>query len=359
MKVAYLANYKDVTGYSYAALSYIKALATTDIDLATRHTPLYGRSRDFPIEQENNNLEDIDICIQHTLPAFYQRTRAKKNVGYFAWETTVLPKDWSEKINSEMDAVIVHNKEEKNLFSKQLNVPVYNIRHAVEIPNFDVSRFIRLPELEESHVFYTIGSDNSRKNLEGLIMAYLSEFNSFEKCFLFIHIPAGDNEQGTIESIGGMVDTIKKVLKLENYSKIILNVRSLSDESMLLLHNTGDTYCSISKGESWGIPAHNAAMLSKNLILSKCNGYSEFGKKRAMFVKSSLTPCFKVDSMNEDLYTGEGEWYLASISDTKSKMRHCYKEGKRPTKYLKKYSEEYTYESVGRDFYKILREINV
>lgn len=358
MKVAYFSNYKDITGYSYAALSYIRALESTDVTLATRHIPLMGKSREFYMTGESYDLENVDVCVQHTLPYFYQKTRAKKNVGYFAWETTVLPKSWVESINSSMDAVIVPNKEEKKLFSKQLDVPVYNLRHAVEIPSFDISRFIRMPDIENTHVFYTIATENSRKNLEGLVLSYLSEFNNNEEVFLFVHIPAGDREQEVIDTVSGMVDTIKRVLKLENYPKIILNVRDLSDEALLTLHNTCDTYCSISKGESWGIPAHRALMLSKNAILSRCNGYNEFGKKKAIFVKSQLTPCFKIDSIDEDLYSGEGEWCLPSIADTKSKMRSCYDNGKRPTRYLKNYSEEYTYKAVGKDFKRLLEQIN-
>src|SRR5688500_4390663 len=101
MKIAYISNYRELSGYSSAARDYILAMDEVGLDILPRNINLTGNKLN-KIPERLLELEyghgPADVCILHTLPSFYEYCgNFKKTIGLFAWETSKLPSDWTRR----------------------------------------------------------------------------------------------------------------------------------------------------------------------------------------------------------------------------------------------------------------------
>lgn len=363
MKIAYLSNYKELTGYSYAARGYIKALNVVDdinlvcrnISITNKNDSFYDKSLYFEEVDESATLKGVDVTILHTLPHFYKRANKCKTIGMVAWETSCVPKLWVDKINKETDGIIVFNEMEKDVFMFcGVEVPVYVVPHHIAVsektPNkkaFLTADFID----EETYVFYTMSELNPRKNFEDMITCYYSAFDGNDNCIFYIHVFGGKQQE---EELKQACEYIKNSLGKDSYPKIILNYGEISDNELMNMHFVGDTYVSLSHGESWNIPACTAYLLSKNMILSTCGGHREFCKTEDYFVDCFKTP---VVGMNIDLYKNSGYWQGINLGNAIDMFKHSM----RNEKVLSKKHDDceiYNPDNIGQKLYSALKEIN-
>jgi len=360
MKVAYFSNYREMSGYSNAAKGYINAIRTRDeIDLVLRNVQVIAdgnMSEEYP--EESKDLQGVDVSIFHTLPDFYCKTQGAKNVGFYAWETTVVPQQWVDNINANMDAVVLFNKgEEQIAINCGIKTKTYTVNHAFDAsPEEEISNATIGSEItnEDTHVFYSIMNMGSRKNMHGLLLAYLREFRETDNVILFLHASSSPEVE---EGICNMIDAIKTGLKMPNYGHIMLNTKPLTDPEIERLHHTGDTYVSMSRGESWNIPLFNALSIGNMAVTPANSGpleYMDYDK----CVKGFSTPVFGVMEAPPHMYSGEGLWDEPSVFSAGVKMRSCYEAGKIRTK--KKdldFLADFSYEKIGKDILFMLEDV--
>ena len=114
MKVLYIGNYKDGTGWANAALNNILALDSAGVNVVPRAISFNGKSIDVPqriYELEDNDSFGSDVCIQHTLPPYYSYNSNVKNIGFYVTETNTFNDTmWHKSINM-MDEAWVPNKQ--------------------------------------------------------------------------------------------------------------------------------------------------------------------------------------------------------------------------------------------------------
>ena len=76
MKIAYIAPYKDGTGYSNQAIHNMLAIEAGGIDVVARAVNL-SQSKNHELAKnvehlENKTTDNVDIVIQHVLPHLFQ-----------------------------------------------------------------------------------------------------------------------------------------------------------------------------------------------------------------------------------------------------------------------------------------------
>ena len=84
MKVLYINNYKDGTGWSNAGINNILALDSAGIDVVPRAITFEDQHHDYPErikELEQTPTNGCTVCIQHTLPHLYSYDYRSKNIG--------------------------------------------------------------------------------------------------------------------------------------------------------------------------------------------------------------------------------------------------------------------------------------
>lgn len=366
MKVLYVANYRNLSGYSQAAIGYILACDTVGIDIVPRHINLLpNKNHDLPSrvsELEKKSPIGCNVCIQHTIPDFMEYDgRFDKNIGIFAWEASLLPRKWVNKLNL-MDEVWVINKQmEKCCLDSGIIKKIRVVNHTFDIDKYNRNYNIYEPLqhlIEEGKfLFYTIGEFSRRKNFAALLKAFHSEFKRNENVELIIKTNrAGMPYMQLFNTVSDYCSHIKTALRIypeaKNYKKEYIIPDYMTEEQICELHNTCHCFVQPSYGEAWSCPAFDALGFKKTPIVTDCSGYKEYIPDE-LRIKCNQEICFANMDCPKDLYTGDQEWWHIDTSLLKKKMRSIYEGYKNNTdeyKNLKRLSErvyDFNYYKIG------------
>lgn len=368
MKVLFVSNYKDKTGWGYAGLNYILALDKAGVDVVCR--PLKLNDSDEPLperiyELESKSSKGCDICIQHCLPHYLSYGDFKKNIALYVaessnFECTV----WPERINM-MDAAWVPNLFVKHVsFQSEVKVPIRVIPHTFPVENYlrsyKVPDEIKKLKDEGKFIFYTIGEFTRRKNYAALIKAFQVAFCHHDRDKVALVIKTSKDGVSAEETKSGVIDFcngIKPGLKLygdksvDSYLPETIITRRFTDNEIYGLHYGADCYVTTSYGESWGIGAFDAMGFGKTPIVPKSSGFTSYmTSKCGWLVETQEDICFGVDDTFRNLMTGHEMWWSINIPELIETMIEAYEKPKlRESLSIAgmKRAQGYSYENVG------------
>ncbi len=365
MRILYIGPVRDFSGYAAAARGYINALHYAGADVvvrAIRYDRADSGSEYTPTELEGKLLkkpiENIDVVIQHTTPNELRPVKGKVNVAVVAWETTRIPEYWAKKLN-QFSAVITFCDASVECFKNcGVIVPVFKVPHTFDIPNYhlnDVAKMVSpsAPEfLNGKFVFYNISQLSTKKGIDVLLRAYLTEFHGKDKdkvlLILKTYIDMSDRASER-DKVRHYVNSIKNALRLPmgGYPEIMLILNTLTDYRIKQIHKAGNCYVCSSRAEGWCIPAFEALAYGNKLVTTSWGGMGEFAFDRQYLTvpegTRSMIPgtymvkedekenVFRVDHLMEPLvgqHHGDPELYTAkdlvaepSVSSMMTQMR--------------------------------------
>ena len=330
-KILYLAPF-DCTGYGRASIDYYKSMVAAGISVVPKQINLGKPIHDSFVERATaQDAQDCDVILTHCIPDYFQYDGYfKKNIGLFAYETNVIPKSWVKRIKL-MDEIWVINTHMKSVLKQYIsgqNIKV--VPHAIDLnrfsTNFNVGPIGLLKLRESPFVFYTIGEFVSRKNLEDVLKAYLSEFAPHDNCLLFIKTwKSGVNSQTVKKEVNNLINYVKTNLKLSRYPNVQVCTDYWSDSEIDRLHYEADTYVSLSHGEAWDLSAMAAIGFNSTPIVSRCTGYLDYITPGNGFtISGQQTVCFGGLDAMPSLYNGRDTWFQPNIVEAKDIMRKVY-----------------------------------
>ena len=333
MKIAYIAPYRDASGYALAARNNIGALHKVGVPLSVVPISFESKKTDTGklgkiCDALQGSTDGCNIQIIHATPPNIPRLidRSKYNIGYVAWETSKLPPDWVGLIN-QLDEVWVPSIYNVHVFQDSgIKIPVIHIPHPMssleeERVNTD-NRYI-LGIGDEDFVFYSIFQWLERKNPSGLLKAYLTEFEAEEKVCLvmktFRILPGMAQDEDIIRE---QVGTFKSKMYLSSYPKILLISNILSNAEMNALHNRGDCLVTLNRAEGFGLTITEAMRAGKPVIATNYGGPVDFLKQAGGYlVPYQLTP---VCGMPWEMYQADQLWAEPDVYTARQLMRQVY-----------------------------------
>jgi glycosyltransferase involved in cell wall biosynthesis len=339
MRVLYISNYRDQTGWAQAGLSYIQALDVAGVDVTCRPIKLNEIHGEIPArvaELEAKPHDTYDAVIQHVLPhqMEYERKLGRNVALFFAETSHFRMTDWPEKLNC-MDETWVCC--EHNAVAARDSGVVIPIK-IIPIP-CDVSRYARsyeplsiVKKLAGNFIFYTIGESVRRKNLVALLKAFHLEFDVNEPVNLLIKTtPKGlKDEQQTYSETVTFCNHIKEGLKiyekLEHYKKEIVIAGRYSDDEIMRLHASCDCGVFPSYGEAWSVPAFDAMGLGKTPIVTDSSGFRQYlNDDCGWMVPAHREPVYatQLDTF-QNLHTSFEEWDSIEVPQLRAAMREAY-----------------------------------
>lgn len=280
-KILYIANYREGTGYSDAALGYIKSLDAVGFDVVARHIKMTngrGDNLDFLDKFESKDTKNVDTVIYHSLPSEFAYKGGVKNIGMFAYETNnIAMTGWLENLKLMDEIVVFCNDQKKAIITSSPSInqdKIHVIGHATDINKYSKKyNKIDFNVADNCLIFYTICEWNPRKNMSALILSYFASFSRDDNVCLVIKT---NNRQ---EAKNG-IDHIKKMCGKYNngdmYPEIVLISDRLSDEAVLGLHQSCDVYVSTSHGESWNIPCMDALGFGNLCIATNTGAFKDY-----------------------------------------------------------------------------------
>lgn len=361
MKVLYIGNYYDGSGWSNHCIGNILALDAVGITVIPRpirlnNNPVGIHQRIWELEQ--NNSDGITHVVQHTLPHLFEYKSGVKNIGVVNIEGSNVNRiGWAKYCNL-MDQMIVpcpHNK--KALEDSGVRVPIDIVPAAVDIDKF--SKEYPFPPnlkvaLEGKYVFYYVGDWSARKGLDKLVRAFYAEFGRHEPVELLLKINVrADNPQETIHN---WLSEVKRGLRLHedinNYKPTIVITDRLTDEQIYGLHQNLNAYVCTSYGEAINLPLLDSLGFGRQVVSSRHSGLGYYLSEDVGYcVDWREEPCIGAFDTIPDLYTSEENWYEVSVSSLMKKMRAAFQdsvsEKERRIRRGREDVMEFSYEHVG------------
>lgn len=363
MKICYIAPFRDGTGYSHQAVNNMLSLEAAGIDVVARAVKL-SQSQNLELAKrvehlENKNTNNVDIVIQHVLPHLFEYKSGSINIGIFCWETTHFRRsNWSHCCNLIDEIWVPSIQNAQAAKDSNITVPIKILPCAC-----DISRFnnppppLKIPQLKNKCVFYTIGEMSRRKNVVAILRAFYSAFSLRDDVALVIkaNIPGKTSEE-TTNVLRTTIDDVKKSLHIyarhPYYPPVVCITDFLPNQKLDQLHTACDVFVSASHGEAVNIPSMDAMGFGNPVILNNWGFAPELTYAQAesywrgdriaphlpdksifkhpgdidcgWLVDGFLTPCFGATDSFPDLYTGKEFWFEPNIEQLINCMQRAY-----------------------------------
>jgi len=369
MEITYTGAVLDSSGYAEAARNNIAALHSAGVDVSVVPVSFEGKKAGVGqvgklLNELIKKVSDTRIQILHVTPHLYPKLikSGKYNIGYSAWETSLLPSSFVKNINV-LDEIWVPSKYNVEVFKTSgVTIPVVCMPHAFDTVGKVGAQAVLENKGKNDFVFYSIFQWLERKNPVGLIKAYLTEFKEGEDVLLvlktFILTPGSRVE---VDQIKRKIQLIKKTLYLSTYPRMLLITTLLNRDQMASLHTECDCYISLLRSEGFGVPIAEAMLAGNPAIATGYSGPVDFVKheKTGYLVDHMLTP---VSDMPWETYRGDAIWAEPDLMQARQFMREAF-ENREQTKEMGKKAKAWvkrnlSWKVVGEKMRARLEEIN-
>ena len=329
LKIRWFGAIGDSSGYANSSRNYIHSLSgyKDEIDLSVGRISFETEKTQHELTPLINSYvredQQAKIQITHLTPENYEKFKNKHayNIGYTAWETSVLPKDWPELCN-QMDEIWVPSTWNVKVFKDSgVKKPIICIPHVVECE--DISGIQPFDQKGENYWFYSIFQWTARKNPFALLMAYFTEFWNTDNVILAIKTYRKNTTSGEKQIIKNDIENIKRILGLPKYPPVLFYSNLMTSEEMKKLHKTGDCFVLPSKGEGWGIPFAEAMSFGNPVVGPNYGGNIDFmNETNSFLIETHEEPVHGMVWMPH--YTGLMTWGNPDIMDLRKIMRYVF-----------------------------------
>lgn len=273
LTVNYYGEVFSTSGYATAARSYVRALHAAGVRVAVMSAsrPPH-RVDDALVRSLVGHAPNADFNLIHAIPSFWPRWAhtASNVVAITVWEADPIPQAWHQVLSRIVD-LWVPCEFNVRAFGKALGRTPFRLPYA--LPNRDVRSSgpdeARLGVGPTNFVFYSIFDWQHRKNPEGMMEAFLTAFSDECDAVLVLKTTA----RASVEA-HQMLDEVRS--RTRSRGHVILRCECFDDAQIGTLHNRGDCYVSLHRGEGWGYPLFEAAAHGKPTVASAQGGPLDF-----------------------------------------------------------------------------------
>jgi glycosyltransferase involved in cell wall biosynthesis len=362
MKCLYIGHYYENSGWGFAARQYIKALLSVGIDVVCRPIVLAGGatlSEDILVCEEKP-LDNCDVCIQHVLPHYLvYSSKFKKNVCIYATETSnFISSGWSQYINLMDEAWVICNQQVEASRESGVIIPIKVVPHATDVEKYSKPR-VKM-DLGGDFIFYTISEWNTRKNIPAIIRAFHSEFDPSEPVRLLIktnssHFTPDKLAEEVLKTCNKVKGDLRLYPNLSDYKGDYIQTNYLSEDELMNLHYSCDSFVTASYGEAWNYPCFDAMGFGKFPLSTNIGGMADFiqDEYTGRLIEGHKTLVSSVNDTLPNLFTGREKWTSISIPELQMEMRQSYifSKDKEYQDNVKRYSKikvnQYSYNQIG------------
>lgn len=379
MKIRYYGHNGLCTGYGRAADEMVEALAAAGAELEVRplaEPETWNRSvavsRFF---RTDDQLTRPDRIIIHTLPlslaaavVLVRKTPDVENVpivGYTTWEARDAPTVIDEAITS-CDAAWVPSHAARYALENLPRHPVHVVPHA-----YDDARTYQTtaPREDTPFTFYYVGQWTVRKNPMGIVRAFCAEFDKREPVRLFLQCKGSSKLTltNTMFSTG---------IPEEEWPDVVLSTRELTEPELWAVHQMGDVFVSASHGEAWNLPAFEAMLAGRHVIVPAEQGSDDFlhDTTAALYRSGQMSPAMvdvrvmgqvpggppgqlSIQVIGAQGITSRCQWQEPDLQSLRAYMRNAYERKLRTIRVDYDIAAEFGRKAVGQRALQLLQEI--
>ena len=350
MKILYIGNYRDGTGWGNACVNNILALDSGGIEVVPRAITFEIEQKDYPDrikELESESTKGCDVCIQHTLPHLYSYDARYKNIGCIDVESSHFKEtSWQHHINL-MDELWVPTHAVRNAcLESGVKKPIKIAPHSLDISQYKENGGNKIQELLSTFNFAFVGEFVERKNLSALVQAFHMEFDCDEPVSLFIK-----TSKTSLPEIQKHIEHVRSGLKIrKTYKEEVIITGMLEWINYISVLSQCHSFVMPSRGEGFCIPALEAMALGIPVIHTQATGMDDFCVGTS--VPSYSQPCLGTLSTLPNLDTARSDWREIDIRKLCAAMREVFQkwnsdEAKNDSQKAKSRASQYDHKPMG------------
>jgi glycosyltransferase involved in cell wall biosynthesis len=287
MLVHYFSHAGSQTGPGRAAADWQKALRIVGVDVVEhtlKESPppkgillYHGSPAQLALIAEQNFDADSfdDVC----------------RVALTTWETSRLPSQFVERL-CRYDGIITPSEFSRDVINHDMTNPeiVHVVPHCFDGNDWPATNRTS----GDLFTFYTIGGWGERKNVLGVLRAYLHEFTKADRTRLVILSDGSDF--GVLRSV-----IARSGIAPADLPGLLVPDRSYSPEELVRLHQDSDCFVSTTRGEAWGLGMFEAMVMQRPVVAPQDGGQADFldGFDGDQY--------FPVSTQATPVFAGEGE----------------------------------------------------
>jgi glycosyltransferase involved in cell wall biosynthesis len=252
-----------------------------------------------------------------------------KRIGYTVVETDRLHPKSIEGAKT-VDEIWVPSEHNRQVF-EQAGFKAKVIPYPLVMPPYVDERDIPNRQaisgvFENTYCMYAVTTFQERKNVLGLITAFLHAFRVNDDVALLIKV-AGVDAQQTIKDAAMFIGGVCMDMQIEDPPKIRLLGGEWTEPMMWGLHARGDCYVSLARGEAFGIPLLDAAAMGNQVTAVKYGGHVDFlPPENTHWVPYRLTPVLQ----RYPHFNGYMLWADADVLEAAGMMKRLAQAGRKP-----------------------------
>ena len=219
---------------------------------------------------KSKEIVNPDITIRNMYPPRVNDVNGGINFQAFAWEETIIPKEYIDNFNKYLDGIGTTSSFVTNNLKKcGLKIPVRTIGNGVELSyNYEKIKPYDL-KTKKRNKFLHISSCFPRKGVDILLKSYYETFTDKDDvCLIIKTFP---NPHNNIEKIIANLND-----NFDNPPEVELINCDLTEEKLYSLYKIADCYVQVSRGEGFGLPVAEAMLAKIPVIVSPNTGMSDF-----------------------------------------------------------------------------------
>lgn len=276
ISVNYYGYVFDATGYGQASRAYIHALHAAGVKVSVADIGSQpSQVQDDLVRSLIDKDPDADFQLFHGIPPQWAHLAypLRNVIGVTVWETDSMPQRWRNPLTHAIDVWLpcTFNVE---VFSRDLKRPAFRLPHVLlsngeqEIGRLS-NDLERLGVRREDFVFYSVFEWQDRKNPQGTIEAFIRAFPKESSAILLLK-----TNPGALTAANHTLAELRTNTALEG--RVILCCEAWSEAQLHDLHNRGDCYVSLHKGEGWGYPLFEAVARGKPVVATGFSGPMDY-----------------------------------------------------------------------------------
>lgn len=329
-------SYFPPMGYGVAAQTCVEALREAEGGRARWVAHDFSSDRHAVLLDE---IDRIDLNVLHLTPGrMPPLMRAQvPNLACTVFETDRLPAHWREPLQA-MDRIAVPSTWNQQVFARELGREIDWLPHRSEFhgraPAGEPEAAERDPLVAipaEAFVFLTVASWEPRKNIEGLIEAYLDAFPNERDVLLVVKTGRASFYLPRMRELAlprretSETALARLVRGKPQAPRILLLTEALPANAMQRLYARADAYVTLSRGEGWGYGAFESAWFGKPVIATGYGGHLDYlPPDRSFLVDYRITDYQKNLRQRDRL---DGHRYADPVRDDAiDKLRFVYRE---------------------------------
>lgn len=341
MNIHYI-GFSEDTGYGISAKLLVDALRKHGTKVFFTGIVPGNTEKGGTIVENGSEDESYEYVIIHTVPEyfpywFYKEKKENSTVkvwGYTTWETDSIPDHWLPLLQL-MDGLFVPGKINADVFrSCGVSKPIFLLPHISQFHGLctneaSVRLQSALDKVSGRFLFYFIGTWSDRKAPWLIMDAFNDEFGLQDNVALLIK--TGETDYTDFrrswrhrfrKNFGRATGAFKKRLN-KNKNPVIHITDEISDEEIASLHNHGDCFISLTRGEGWGIASYEAAWFGKPVIITGYGGMTDY-----LSAENSCLVDFELSTVRTNYgnksYSKNQKWAEPDILHARKLMRHIY-----------------------------------